>query len=331
MNKNIYYQIPRYLLALIFSNQRRNSKYSATKTELKKGFYFTVEIPATNIILKIPFKAVLKDNTKIKGIKGFNFSSATHCRSYHLGYCQIKNKCDCYAVVGEERNKNDINQDGTLKINSLHQIKLNMLFNNKIKQDSKLLNQFITYLNQTVKYLRFNVNGDFRNAEDVQLLKQIVKNYNGISYGYTAADYLYKDLQELKQYTAINGSNLKYTNRYKVTYLLSEYYQAILNNRNCLGGCINCCKCWKLQNVEILNLFHKKDADVILNTPANQEFITALLRNHNITIYPKDLKLKGIYSSINHHLKQYNKDLQKQDINNIKDLLNHLAKKKGAD
>ena len=142
INKQTFYQIPRYLIALICSNQR-GGKYTANKTELKKGWTFKVNVPGMDLILNVPFKAVLKDNTKIKGIKGFNFSTATNCRSYKKGYCQVGNIKDCYAFQGEERAKNDICKDGSLKVNSRHQINLNMLFNDKLKHDPELLNRFI--------------------------------------------------------------------------------------------------------------------------------------------------------------------------------------------
>ena len=301
INKQTYYQIPRFILALVFSNQR-SGKYTATKTELKKGWTFEVNIPGLNLVLNIPFKAILKDNTKIKGIKGFNFSTATGCRSYKRGYCQIGHKKDCYAYQGEERAKNDLCKDGTLKVNSRHQIALNMLFNDKLKHDPELLANFINYLNSKVQYLRFNVNGDFRTSEDIQLLTNICKDYTGTAYGYTAADDL-QGLDQLQEVAAVNGSNKKYTNKYTCTFSLETYFKSILQGKNCLGGCIDCGKCWTMKDQEIINLFHKKDADAMLNTWNNRRFISQVLNAFNIPTTAQDLQvLKGIYSSTRRHI-----------------------------
>jgi len=325
VNKNTFYQIPRYLIALVFSNQR-GGKYTANKTELKNNWTFIVNIPGLNLVLNIPFKAILKDNDKLKGIKGFNFSTATHCRSHRLGMCQVKNKKDCYAYQGEQRAKSDITKQGGLKMNSRHQIQLNMLFNDKLKHDPVLLNHFIDYLNQRVPYLRFNVNGDFRTSEDIQLLTNICKEYTGTAYGYTAADDL-QGLDQLQTVAALNGSNRKYTNRYKATYSLETYFKSILEGKNCLGGCIDCGKCWTMKDSTIINLFHKKDSDVILNTWNNRQFIASILNAFNIPTTPEDLQtLKGIYSSTRRHILQAGGcDLKDQDINNIKDLLYYTA------
>ena len=325
INKNNYYQIPRYLIALVFSNQR-GGKYAANKTELKNGWTFKVNIPGLNLQINIPFKAILKDNDKLKGIKGFNFSTATNCRSYKRGYCQINNKSDCYAYQGEQRAKNDITKDGGLKMNSRHQITLNMLFNDKLKHDPELLNKFIEYLNQKVPYLRFNVNGDFKNYSDIKLLTNICKEYTGTAYGYTAADDL-QGLDQLQTVAAVNGSRRKYTNRFKATYSLEEFFNSILQGKNCLGGCIDCMKCWTLKDSTIINLFHKKDSDVILNTWNNRRFISQVLNAFNIPTTPEDLQtLKGIYSSTRRHILQTTgSDLKDQDINNIKDFLYYTA------
>lgn len=325
INKNTYYVIPRYIIALIFS-EKRGGKYTANKTELKNGWTFEVNIPHLNIILEIPFKAILKDNDKLKGIKGYNFSTATNCRSHRLGLCQVGNKKDCYSFVGEERNKNDLNNNGTLKMNSRHQINLNMHFNHMIKHDPELLNKFVEYLNLKVPYLRYNVNGDFRTSEDIHLLTTICKDYTGTAYGYTAADDL-QGLDQLQTVAAVNGSNKKYTNKYTCTFSLETYFKAILQGKNCIGGCIQCGKCWTLKDTEIINLFHKKDADAILNTWNNRQFISQVLNAFNIPTEPEDLQvLKGIYSSTRRHILQAGGcDLQDHDINNIKDLLYYIA------
>lgn len=327
INKNNYYVIPRYIIALIFSNQR-GGKYTANKTEIKNGWTFEVNIPHLNIILEIPFKAILKDNDKLKGIKGFNFSTATNCRSHRLGLCQVGNKKDCYAFQGEQRAKNDLNnkKPGQLQMNSRHQISLNILFNDKLKHDPELLKQFIDYLNNKVPYLRYNVNGDFRTTEDIQLLTTICKDYTGTAYGYTAADDL-QGLDQLQTVAAVNGSNKKYTNKYTCTFSLETYFKSILQGKNCLGGCINCMKCGTMKDTEIINLFHKKDSDVILNTWNNRMFISQVLNAFNIPTKPEDLNiLKGIYSSTRRHILQAGGcDLKDYDINNIKEFLYYIA------
>lgn len=321
INKNTYYQIPRYLIALIFSN-KRTGKYQLNKTDYKNKFYFKVIIPGTEIILNVPFKAILKDNNKIKGIKGFNFNTATSCSSHRRGLCQVGNIKDCYAFQGEQRNKNDITNTGALKMNSIHQINLNILFNETIKRDKQVFNKFIEYLNLKIPYLRFNVNGDFKSQDDLNLLINICKEYTGTAYGYTARDDLDR-LQDLQTLAAVNGSNKKYTNKYTCTFLLETYLKAILNGRECKGKCLNCCKCWTLKDTEIINLFHKKDADIILNTWINREFIIKIFKGFNINITHQDLtRLKGIYASINRYFKG---NLKNQDINNIKNLLYYIA------
>ena len=324
INKNNYYQIPRFIIALIFSNQR-GGKYTATKTEIKNNYYFKLPVPGMNLELNVPFKAILKDNTKIKGIKALNFSTAKDCSSHRRGLCQVKSIYDCYAFQGEERNKNDITDNGSLKINSRHQIELSVYFIEVLKHKKDTLKNFINYLNARIKYLRFSVNGDFKSQADIDILTKICKSYNGICYGYTAADWL--DFQELQKFAAVNGSNRKYTNRYKATYNLNEYFQAIIKSRECLGECISCGKCWKLKNTTIINLFHKKDADQILNTYKNREFIIKLLAAFNINITQQDLtKYTGIYYSINAYFKkEYQTNLKDQDIKNIKDFLITIA------
>lgn len=325
INKNNYYMIPRYLIALIFS-EKRGGKYTANKTELKNGWTFKVNIPGLNVTLNIPFKAILKDNDKLKGIKGYNFSSATNCRSHRLGMCQVGNIKDCYAYQGEERAKNDLTNNGTLKMNSRHQIELNILFNLQVKNDPELLNRFIDYLNQKVQYLRFNVNGDFRHYSDIQLLTNICKDYTGTAYGYTAADDL-DGLDQLQTVAAVNGSNKKYTNQYTCTFDLETLLKAMLEGRDCKGSCINCCKCWTFEDMEIINLFHKKDADAKLNTWNNRQFISQVLNAFNITTTPEDLQvLKGIYSSTRKHiLNSGGCDLKDHDINNIKDFIYYVS------
>ena len=325
INKNTYYQIPRFILAAACSN-KRGGKYTANKTELKNGWTFEVNIPGLNIVLTIPFKAILKDNSKIKGVKGYNFSTATNCRSHRRKLCQVGKLTDCYAYVGEERSKNDLLKDGGLKMNSRHQIELNMTANNQFKSNPELLTCFIDYLNQKIPYLRFNVNGDFRHKSDINLLINICQQYNGVCYGYTAADDLEK-IPELQEVAAVNGSNQQYTNKYTCTFSLETYFNSILAGNNCLGGCIDCGKCWTFKSEEIINLFHKKDSDVILNTWENRQFISRILEAFNIPTTEKDLRiLKGIYSSTRRHiLNNGGCDLKDNDINNIKEFLYYIA------
>lgn len=344
INKNTYYGIPRWLIALSMTLKRGNGKYGMSKKDLKAGNYFLINIPVINIELKVPFKAIFKMNNKTKGIYGLSFSTGKYCPSLKMGLCQLHSINDCYAIVGEERNKNDLNKDGTLKMNSLYHGFLSIECLKQLSNDADLLERFIAYINnnKAIEYIRFNINGDFKSMDDLILIQNIAYGFNGTIYGYTARDDLIGQYNHTlmpfdggKYFNTflafknayLNGSNKMYDNQFICTYSLSTYLSAIIEHRNCLGNCINCKKCFKLVNAEIINLFHRKDADMILNTFNNRMFLHRILVTYGLKIKTNDLnRWKGLFYSFNQYMiKTYEMDLKEYGIKGLKDLMIFIA------
>ena len=95
IDKNTYYKMPRWLMALFITSNKPSSKYKCSNKDLRAKNYVTIKVLDFNV--KIPFKALFHSNSKIKGIKGLDFNNATFCDSYRLGYCRIGHKNQCYA------------------------------------------------------------------------------------------------------------------------------------------------------------------------------------------------------------------------------------------
>ncbi len=327
INKNTYYMLPMELKMIISAYGSNSSKYALNKQDLNNKWYITIIY--CNIIFRIPFKALFHTNTKIKGIKGLDFSNATYCTSYMLGYCQIPCKNYCYAYVFEKQYiKSTSTKNGFLKFNSYYKGLLLIRCFKALYSDLKLYNAFIDYIDKKIKVLRFNVNSEFNGINDFKLILDIAKMTNTIVYGYSARDDLLKGYNDIKNNYSnlfINGSNICYDNRYKAVFSLKEYFMA---SNKCLGSCNDCKKCFKLHNKVITTLFHNSNSDSILNTYDNRLFLIELLNalDTRLNLKETDLKVnKGIYSSLNKFLVSNGfNDLKNLDINNIKELLDYI-------
>ena len=330
INKQTFYMIPRELLTIIHSYGFKNSKYSVNKRDLKNNWY--IEIIFQGITFKIPFKALFHTNSKIKGIKGLDFNNASYCSSFLKGTCQIPCQKYCYAFVFERQYISSIDsKKGFMTFNSYYKGFLLTRAFKVIYDEIRTYNLFIEYINKNIEVLRFNVNSEFNNANDWNLILDIALLTSTIVYGYTARDDLLKGYHMLKSNSSnygnlfVNGSNQCYDNRYYVTFDLKEYFMASFK---CFGSCNDCKKCFKLQNKIIITLFHNSNADTILNTYDNRKFIVTLLNalDINLNLTENDLlKNKGIFSSLNNFFKStYQIDLKDNDINNIKGLLDYI-------
>lgn len=324
INKNTYYKLPIWFIAVALSNNKKNSTYKCSKKDLKTGNYFVVSFE--NISLKIPFKAMFHTNSKIKGIYGFDFTNATFCSSYHLKYCKIENKKHCYAYNFECIYKNAKN-DYYFKMNAYFKGFLIEYFLNVVYQNNCIKMQFLEYINTNIKILRFNVNSDFRNLKDYLFLLEIVAYCeNTTIYGYTARNDLLKNY-DCNQFTnlTINGSNEILDNMYNAVFSLAIY---LISENKCIGECLKCGKCWKYQNKVITTLFHHSNSDSILNTLENRLFLVELVNALDSTFNLKetDLKInKGIFTSLNKFfIKNGGFDLKDSDITNIKAFLDYL-------
>lgn len=276
-----------------------SGRYLLTQKDNKKGYYIMLE--EEGIPLKLPFRALFETNDKISPINSLSFCSAFDCPSDRLGLCQLcENKGLCYAKAGQRRANGTFRGKksklyGARQINSTQASKIVERAINALYKDKGLYKLFLKYIDENIKILRFNLKGDFRSRKDIKLIKNIAEYcQDTILYGYSARDDILKPNEFDKYYHQIylNGSNMKYTNYFKVTTDLKEYFQA---NNICLGGCKGCGNCFTLIDSVITVLLHGKDSDKALNTPANREFLATLLNALNIhfKFTPSDFNIKG--------------------------------------
>ena len=326
INKQTYYQIPMELKMIINAYGFNTSKYKLNKRDLKNNYYVSIEF--LGIAFKIPFKALFHTNDKIKGIKGLDFNNAAYCTSFRDNRCQIPCKKYCYAYVFELQYLSSIDsKKGFMTFNSYYKGFLLVRAFNVIYKDKNTYNKFLEYIDKYIPILRFNVNSEFNNALDVNLIYDIALICsNTIIYGYSARDDLLKGYKPFNYSRLfINGSNEMYDNKYNVTFSLKEYFMAI---NKCLGSCNACKKCFKLKNELITTLFHNSRADSILNTLDNRNFIVRLVNalDGSLELKESDLRVnKGIFFSLNKFLisKGCN-DLKSLDITNIKGFLDYI-------
>lgn len=320
INKNTYYMLPIWFISLC-----NTKKYKInTQKEIKNKSYITIEY--YNITLKVGFKALFNSNSKIKGIKSLDFDNANHCSSYRLGLCQVGDKNLCYAHNFEHQYLKSHN-GYYWTFNAYLKGFLMSYVTRELSKNNNLKSLFMDFIDNHIDILRFNVNSDFKNINDFKLLLDIVSHcQNTVIYGYTARDDLlieYNDNKDSYKNLTINGSNESYDNRYKCTFSLKEYYMA---RYQCLGACLECKKCFKLNNITIINLFHHSQADTILNTYKNREFIIKIFKAFNIDLNHDILKInKGLFSNLNKYLKDnYQIDLKNYDIKSLKTLMDGL-------
>lgn len=328
INKETYYRIPIWFISLGITSSKKTSKYNANKSEIKKGYIIPIEYEG--IALNIPFKALFGTNTKIKGIKSLDFNNASFCDSFRLGMCQIGDKSKCYAFKFEYIYKNS-RDDFYFKFNAFFKGFLMVQALEYIYTNQRALKLFYEYINNKIEILRFNVNSDFKNRKDYLFLVSIALNCpDTVIYGYTARDDLLKgyDAETSLKNLKFNGSNIMYNNRYMATFSLKEYFMATFR---CFGSCMECKKCFKLEQQVITTLYHGTDSDIVFNTLENRLFMVELLNglDMDLNISNEDLEPKigslGLFTNINKYFKvNYNVDLKNKDISNIKDLLDFI-------
>jgi len=314
INKNTYYMLsPEVLNGAVSISRATSGKYKLTKNDAKIGYYFIIKEQGIN--LRVPFRALFSTNDKLKGIKSISFSTAKYCQSYLLGLCQLKEGClSCYAKNGEARASGTRTKSGHLKLNSFLASCLVIKCLNQLKTNSQLLQLFIEYVSNNIKLVRFNLKGDFKNSSDIILLSKIVSGCTGtVFYGYSARDDLLKGAGLFELFSGcsnfyLNGSNCIYTNRFKATYDLKEWF---LSSFKCLGGCTGCKKCFKLHDKTINCLIHNKSSDKLLNTADNRAFLADLLNCYGLDITAADLTARvGLLDSFNNWLTSQKIDLQ---------------------
>ena len=244
----------------------KNGKYALSKAEEDKGHYFEFEG------LKVPFKALLTENSKTKGIVGICFISAQDCPSKALGLCQLPSDKLCYACSGECRATRRNNENGNQGMDSLWNAHLCSEFWDAFAEDGKLRVSFMDYLDDRgIETIRFNLKGDFRDERDILIIYHLAECGFKLT-GYTARDDLAPVLEGIANHPNIilNGSNRGYTNHFDATDSLRDYW---ISGLRCLGSCDSCRKCYSLRNRRIVCLIHGKGSETALNNPKNREFV----------------------------------------------------------
>lgn len=311
INKNTYYGLSPYFLGACMSISRATSgRYYLTRQDNKNNNYIVLN--EQGITLKVPYRALFDTNDKIKPIVSLSFSDSINCPSAKRGLCQLNNyNMSCYAKNGQCRACGQYTNKGYRKINSLENSYLVMVCLNELYKDIEQLNNFSAFINKTYPIVRFNLKGDFKNEQDLYILSFLVSRaFKTVFYGYSARDDLLNEPTPINGYEQylrakncyLNGSNEQYTNRFKATYDLKEWW---ISPNKCLGGCITCSNCYTKRNTIINCLVHNKNSDIILNTLKNRVFLKRLLRCYGLNIKNSDLKVKsGLLESLNYYLEQ---------------------------
>ena len=303
INRETYNRLSPLFKALIVSTTT-NGKYNLNITDNKKGFYFNYN--ESGLQIKVPLSAIFNTNNKITGILGIAFNTAKDCSSHKLGLCQLPDGKYCYARQGESQgSKKSYNY--LLGMGSYANGLLCSYYWNLFNKDDETRLAFIRYLAYyQIDTLRFNLKSDLRSVEDIFALNYIANNAKVLLTGYTARDDLYYYLLDLinnNDNIILNGSNIKYTNRFYCTSDILEYLKA---DNPCRGGCFKngCMNCYKLRNALITVLIHGAGSDTELKNAANIEFITSWFKSqYNLDISEAfNLKLKGLLSCINKYL-----------------------------
>ena len=279
--------------ALQISGAKKSSVYNLTKGDREKGFYFLFGG------LEVPFRAIIQENEKVRGIASVSFGTARDCPSRILGLCQLPTDSLCYARAGEKRATRKNNDEGLQGMDSIYNGLLSSVFWDRFESDSAVRVAFMEFLDsQGIKTLRFNLKGDFRHSLDCLAIFHLAQNGYKLT-GYTARDDL-SECEELGRHKNIilNGSNRCYTNRFRATDSIAEYLGA---KYRCLGNCSKCGKCYTLRGVEIIVLVHGNGSQTQLNNPANWELLNETLGVfHGVKFDTKDTKrAKGLLTCVN--------------------------------
>ena len=303
------------LTALTVSSGRKSGKYVLGKSDEKNGFYFEY------YGVKVPFKALLNDNNKTRGIVGVAFGTAKDCPSRARGLCQLPTDKLCYARSGEARATKRDNADGRQGMDSYFNGVLCSEFWDAYAVNPALRNKFIDYLIvKDIETIRFNLKGDFRHEGDAVAIYHLAQVGFNLT-GYTARDDMAETLEHLAEHERVilNGSNRMYTNRFKATADLQEYLNA---KYSCLGSCGNCGKCYHLRGKEITVLIHGSGSETELNTADNRKFIIEAVETGLGLYFDADhfKHGKGLITGINRFLKE----VSNMEFKTTKDFLKWL-------
>ena len=279
--------------ALQISGAKKSSVYNLTKGDRERGFYFLFGG------LEVPFRAIIQTNNKVKGIVSVSFGTARACPSRELGLCQLPTDKLCYARAGERRATRKNNGEGLQGMDSYYNGVLCSAFWDKFETQGDIRVAFMEFLDHMgTNTLRFNLKGDFRHSLDCLAIFHLAQNGYKLT-GYTARDDL-TECEELGRHENIilNGSNRKYTNRFRATDSISDYLGA---KYRCLGNCSKCRKCYTLRGVEIVVLVHGNGSQTQLNNSANWELLNETLGVfHGVKFDTKDTKrAKGLLTCLN--------------------------------
>lgn len=302
--------------ALQVSGSRKGSRYNLTKGDRERGFYFLYNG------LEVPFKAIVNDNNKTKGILGVAFGTAKDCPSQALGLCQLPEDALCYARSGEARATKRDNETGEKGMDSYYNGLLCSAFWDayETNQNSDIRNRFEEFLiYYDIETLRFNLKGDFRHSLDISAIWHLAEHGFSLT-DYTARDDLADLLHKLGDHpnVILNGSNRQYTNRFKATADLEEFQEA---KYKCLGNCSACQNCYRLRGEVITVLIHGKGSETALNTANNVETVRDILYNMGIETTAEDFKTaQELKTCINHIFKSLDGDFK--GFKTTKDFLN---------
>ena len=268
----------------------KNGKYALSNNDLKHGYYFNFRG------LKVPLKALFNMNNKTHGIVGICFESARECPSRKLGLCQLPSDKLCYARSGESRATRKNNESGERGMDSFFNAVLSGIYWDLFAESSEVRRTLFKYLEaKNIETIRFNLKGDFRDSTDLAVIYHLANNGFNLT-GYTARDDLKEELGTLASHPNIilNGSNLKYTNRFKATSSLREFAEA---KYKCLGECQKCRKCYSLRDKEIVCLIHGSGSETTLNNWDNCSFLGDLFECRGVEI--ENGKAKGLVTNLN--------------------------------
>lgn len=298
---------PSLMTALRVSGSKKGSKYNLTKSDRENGFYFLYGG------LEVPFRVLLNENDKTRGIVGIAFGTAKDCPSQALGLCQLPTDALCYARAGEKRATRRDNENGEKGMDSYFNGLLCSAFWDAFETSEAVRDSFVAFLIALdVETIRFNLKSDFRHAGDVLAIEYLAGCGFHLT-GYTARDDLAPLLEKLGKNPRVilNGSNRKYTNRFKATDNLEEFLEA---KYKCRGSCSACGNCYRLRGVTITVLIHGSGSDTQLNNEANRDYIACLIEYIGFYMEDEDFETaKGLTTCINKFFKKIS-NIQFKDI-----------------
>jgi len=172
-----------------------------------------------------------------------NMDSAVTCRSKELGLCQLQDTNKCYAFKLERAFPSFHRKTKQMafawfctnpdEFKELFQIAVEYIKLSKSKKMKRL----------DIRYVRFNVSGDFRNDYDISKLNHIAYELPDVTfYGYTARKDLFTQsrMDTMEDNIVLNGSGFMLHNSFTAnqdgTLERGMYYK-------CAGDCAKCSIC----------------------------------------------------------------------------------------